>query len=244
MPKTTFLEIEWIFFDATGTLFSLNRPLGEIYLEEARRFDFQPEPGEAEELEKAFRKLFRAKGPLTFPDAEPFEITRLERRWWHRLVKEVFKGRAFPRFEAYFNAMYEKFATDQFWALEPGAARVVRKLAGSGFRLGVISNFDSRLLRVLSSLGIRPYFQSVVFSSLAPSAKPGQPIFEFALFRAGALPGQGLHVGNSLQNDYQGAVNAGMKALLYRPASQGAGGEVPEGVDTITDLAELLDLLL
>lgn len=238
-----FPETEWVFFDAVGTLFSLKRPAGEIYLEEAQRFGYPAREQDADGIQKAFREAIRSRGALVFPDAEPLEVVELERRWWRRIVKDVFREKTFSRFDEFFDSLYEAFTTDRFWQLEPSASHTVRRLAASDFKLGVISNFDSRLPTVLSNLGIRSYFKTVIFSSLAPAAKPDPAVFEFALFRSGAFSWQAVHVGDSLEEDYQGATRVGMKALLYQP-QQSAGQELPSGVDTIHDLAELLDLLL
>ena len=74
----------------------------------------------------------------------------------------------------------------------------------------------------------------MVSSAVAGATKPDRAVFVRALEAAGAEPGEALHVGDSVENDVEGARAAGLRALLLA-----RDGEAPRGVDAIRSLAEL-----
>jgi len=55
-----------------------------------------------------------------------------------------------------------------------------------------------------------------------------------AVREMGLTPGEAVHVGDSLENDVEGARAAGIRPLLLV-----RGGEAPAGVEVIRSLAEL-----
>jgi FMN phosphatase YigB (HAD superfamily) len=75
-------------------------------------------------------------------------------------------------------------------------------------------------------------------SAVVGAAKPAPAVFQDALRLAGVGPDEAVHVGDSLEGDVDGARAAGLRAILLQ-----RHGEPPEGVETITSLAELPALL-
>jgi putative hydrolase of the HAD superfamily len=78
----------------------------------------------------------------------------------------------------------------------------------------------------------------VVTSAEVGVAKPEARVFERALAIAGAEPGEALHAGDKVDNDVEGAVAAGIRAVLVQRE-----GEPPAGVAAIRSLRELPALL-
>lgn len=199
-----------VFFDAAGTLFDVRGSVGEIYSMIARRHGIELP---AARLGRSFDAAFRAKSAegLAHAAAGP----GAERAWWRDLVRQVFGGRM-PHavFREFFEEAYEFFRTPDAWILYEDTARTLELLRGRGCRLGVISNFDSRLRDVLAGLGIGAYFEHVVFSWQVRSAKPDRRIFRHALELMDVRPSQALHVGDSVEEDVRGARRAGMRAVL------------------------------
>ncbi|MCS7311395.1 MAG: HAD-IA family hydrolase [Acidobacteria bacterium] len=115
-------------------------------------------------------------------------------------------------FEAYFAALYETFATPAVWRLDPAALEVLKTLRQKGLRVGVISNFDSRLPVLLERLGLTPWLDVIVYSSAVGAAKPEVGIFLEACRQAGVAPAEALHVGDDPELDYWGARRAGLHA--------------------------------
>jgi putative hydrolase of the HAD superfamily len=209
-------QISAVTFDAAETLFTPARPVGETYSVMARDFGGELD---AERLQHGFRVEFAAMSPLGFPDCNPCELDSLEREWWHELVTRVV-GHAghVPRFNDYFDTVYDYYAGAQAWCLFPEVHKVLSELKARRIRLAVVSNFDSRLLPVLAGLDIASYFDDVVFSSLAGVAKPDPSIFELALSRLDVKPSAALHLGDNPVADRQGARDAGMQSVLVERA--------------------------
>jgi len=88
---------------------------------------------------------------------------------------------------------------------------------------------------------IRGLFHSVVVSDEAGVRKPDKAIFELALSQLGLGPEEVLFVGDSIADDYYGAVNAGIDFCYYNPR----GAELPPDVKpayVIGHLSEIVEV--
>ena len=84
----------------------------------------------------------------------------------------------------------------------------------------MVSNFDGRLHRILSQLGLAQTFEHVVVSSEVGADKPSPKIFTNALERFGVEPSDVVFVGDSPEEDWAGAERAGMQVFrLQRPGN-------------------------
>jgi putative hydrolase of the HAD superfamily len=117
-------------------------------------------------------------------------------------------------------------------------APALRELRERGVRLAVVSNWDCSLPEWLDRADLTPLFDAVVSSAALGSAKPWPAPFEAALHLLGVDPGQAVHVGDSIENDVEGARAAGVRAVLIART-----GHAPAGVETIRSLAELPSLI-
>jgi putative hydrolase of the HAD superfamily len=119
---------------------------------------------------------------------------------------------------------------------------VLEELRRRGVVLGVCSNWDWDLDRVLDEAGLTPLMDFAVTSARAGVRKPHPLIFERALELAGVGPGEALFVGDSWIADVEGARSAGIP-----PVHVWRGQEEPpplvDGVWRIPDLRGLLDLV-
>lgn len=201
-----------VFFDAAGTLIKPARRVGESYATLAAKYG---KSAASADLLERFRICFAGAPPLAFPGAAPAEIEPLERQWWKRLVAQVFEPWGeFAHFDEYFAELFAYFARPDAWQLYPEASETLTALKRRGLLLAVISNFDSRLVRILDGLNVSASFAHIFVSSAVGYAKPQPEIFDVALTRFGLAPEHALHIGDSETNDLQGANNAGMRALL------------------------------
>jgi putative hydrolase of the HAD superfamily len=227
-------QIKAVFFDAAGTLFETREPVGETYARIARAYGVDASPNA---IETAFRRTFRDALPLAFgAGRKPEELRRLEREWWRGLVAKTFATFGeFTDFEAYFNSLFECFADPARWVADPEALPTLKTLRERGLALGVISNFDYRLYRILDGLGLSRCFDSITISSEAGYAKPSARLFEIVLEQHRLAPGQALHVGDSQQLDLAGASAAGMAAVLINRKS----GEHLSLADRIAQVSSL-----
>ena len=74
------------------------------------------------------------------------------------------------------------------------------------------SRTGTRLAGLLESHGLAPRFSTVLISAVEKSGKPHAEIFRRAAERLGVEPGEVMHVGDSLEEDYVAARDAGLSA--------------------------------
>ncbi|MGH7863364.1 MAG: HAD-IA family hydrolase [Candidatus Binataceae bacterium] len=203
-----------VFFDAAGTLFDAREPVGSTYARIARSHGLHARD---EVVAASFRRAFGAAPPLAFGVGRaPADLRRLERQWWRERVAETFAGLGEVRdFDAYFDELFTYFASPASWLADPEAARLLQRLKSSGLTVGVISNFDHRLYRILDGLGLGQWFDSITISSEAGYAKPAPEVFDAALARHRLTPGEVVHVGDSQEHDFRAAARVGMAAILF-----------------------------
>src|SRR5262245_13463252 len=205
-------RLKAVFFDAAGTLFTVNGSVGEAYARLARQYGKEVTVAD---LEAGFFRCFAQTPPMAFPDASPDQVLELEKQWWHDVVRNVFAPLGpFPRFADYFEALFTHFAQAGAWRLYPETLEVLAALKSRGLLLGIISNFDSRLFGLLDGLGIATFFDPVVISTQAGAAKPESTIFLRALAHHHLRPDEAVHVGDSYEADVAGARGAGLTPIL------------------------------
>jgi putative hydrolase of the HAD superfamily len=192
-----------ILFDAAETLFTTRGSVGEIYAGIAHQYGSK---ASSEAVQAAFQRQFRGAGPLTTED---------QKRWWKDVVYRVFSEVGMvSNFDRFFDQVYDRFRDCQGWVLFPETRDVLVELKGRGFKLGVISNFDDRAYSVMRSLGIREFFDAVTLSSETGYCKPDREIFDAAVQALGVTAADVLLVGDSLHDDVEAGINAGLSAIL------------------------------
>lgn len=99
-------------------------------------------------------------------------------------------------------------------ALFPYAEDILTYLLNKGYVLHMITNgFEAIQWKKLDNAGISHFFTSVITSELACCLKPQKEIFDFAIGRAGCCYNESLMLGDNLDADIAGAMNAGMDAV-------------------------------
>jgi putative hydrolase of the HAD superfamily len=184
----------------------------------------------------AFRD--QSSDPCLSPeDSDPVDA---ERRWWRELVARVFAGRMAPAaFEEFFHEVFEVFRTPEGWELFPDAVSTIERLRGRGYRLGIISNFDSRLDDLLPALGLASCFEQVVLSWRAGAAKPDRRIYTLACERMAVVPSRALHVGDSVTEDFEAALAAGLQAALLDRKNLHRDWRRGRRIQTLAELGDL-----
>jgi putative hydrolase of the HAD superfamily len=88
-------------------------------------------------------------------------------------------------------------------------------LTAKGYALHLITNgFEKTQWSKLNNSGLGHYFTHVITSEASNSIKPQKEIFDFALSRAGARPEESIMIGDNLDADIQGAINAGIDCIF------------------------------
>ncbi|MEK7831320.1 MAG: HAD-IA family hydrolase, partial [Acidobacteriota bacterium] len=137
-----------------------------------------------------------------------------------------------------FDDIFERFRGKELWRVFDDVAPTLAELKRRGIRLGVISNFDSRLDDVLRVYELDQFFDSIHISTRVGAAKPDPAIFDAALAHHRIEASQAWHIGDSQREDFEGAEAAGLKAILL-DRNNGRG----ENALCISSLTELLTLV-
>jgi putative hydrolase of the HAD superfamily len=162
-----------------------------------------------------------------------------ESEYWRRFVADVLHRVTGRASEARFvrlalERLWEAFGRASAWRVYDDALPALDALRRRGARLGVVSNWDSRLPRLLELLGLASYFEAVGVSHIEGMEKPDPAIFHRVLGRLGGNAREALHVGNVLELDVAGARAAGIDGVLLD-----RNGDVRGGGGTVRDLREL-----
>ena len=95
--------------------------------------------------------------------------------------------------------------------LFPETIETLSYLRDCGYELHLITNgFESTQHSKLKYSGLQGFFKEVVTSEGSNILKPHREIFEFALKRTGASTEESIMIGDSLEVDITGALNAGL----------------------------------
>lgn len=201
-----------VFFDVGGTLLKVYPSVGEVYARHARSFGFE---GAGSDLDRKFKSAWKEMGGLESLGKR--SGPEVERKFWKDLVRKVFDTCGeLSDFDSYFDLIYEVFRKKECWKIYEDVIEsgLLERLKSRGVKLGVISNWDSRLESILKNMELTPYFDFVLASAVIGSAKPDEKIFREALDRSMVSAEEACHIGDEFQTDYQGATNLGIDAIL------------------------------
>jgi len=236
------LPLKAVFFDAGHTLIHTHPSVGEIYAREAAALGVT---ADADLLGREFSQVFSqnegalAAGSVGSPasDEQDFEM-------WRRIVREVHtRVPALARLdaEAWFRRLYEAFGRADHWRLYPDVEKTLKGLRARGLKLGIISNWSTRLRPIARDTGLEGLVDFIVVSSEVGIRKPDPRIFNLALDRAAVRPHEAMHVGDLVEDDFRGAERAGIApALVWRKPVPPAGVEEAR---VVADLSGLLRLI-
>jgi haloacid dehalogenase superfamily, subfamily IA, variant 3 with third motif having DD or ED/haloacid dehalogenase superfamily, subfamily IA, variant 1 with third motif having Dx(3-4)D or Dx(3-4)E len=105
----------------------------------------------------------------------------------------------------------------------PDAVPALTQLRSRGLKLVCVSNWDCSLGEVLERCGLAAHLDGAVSSAEAGARKPDPAIFEAALALAGCSADEAVHVGDTREEDVEGAEAAGIRALLL---DREGGGDI------------------
>ena len=110
-----------------------------------------------------------------------------------------------------------------------------------GFKLAIVSNWDTPLDPLTERLGIANYFDAIVAShdGRVRSEKPDWHIFNCALAAVGVSAEEAVHIGDTYAADIVGARGVGIRPILLdRDGTQ--AGRWDETIRSLNELPELL----
>lgn len=200
------MDFDTIFFDIGNTLFFFNYEFLRDFL--AQRFGVTATTEEIERKHLAMKRSIVAEGLVGTMGHDEL--------WWEAYRRwllgiGVDEGEVRPIAQAIRDHPFRHL----FWArMEEGTPEMLDWFRERGFRLGVISNAEGQIRRLLEHAHVDGRFDVVVDSSVVGFAKPDERIFRHAIEQMGAQPARCVHVGDLFDVDVQGARAAGITPIL------------------------------
>lgn len=151
-----------------------------------------------------------------------------------------------PNLNACAREIYDEWAACQHFELYDEVPQVLRVLAASGRRIGLISNSHRCLESFQSHFELGGLIDTTISSPDHGFMKPHPSIFSKALARLWVQPSDALMVGDSVRDDIEGALGAGMRAVLVHRSDSPHPRTVElaaRGVPVIRSLRELMELV-
>lgn len=226
-------NIRAIVLDAVGTLIHPDPPAPELYAQVGKRWGSRLDAAAIKtRFIQAFELEEQTDQRLRWRTSEEREMER-----WQHIVARVLDDVSDEK--ACFQTLFEHFSRPESWRCDAATGQVLSGLAQQGFLLGMASNYDSRLHRVMAGKPELRHIQHVIISAEVGWRKPAAEFFA-AVCRIVGLPAdQVLYVGDDLINDVQGAQSAGLHAVWFNPV----GSKDPSADFCISRLSELEERL-
>jgi HAD superfamily hydrolase (TIGR01549 family) len=134
------------FFDAVGTVIELRSKVERVYATVGQRWGNQQSPDTVgARWRSAFAKHF---GSSTLAYSQPIDEEG-ECQRWQKIVQETFAAAYSP---GLFEELWTYFARPENWRVLPDAKELIERLDQAGLPVGIASNFDQRLVGIITAL--------------------------------------------------------------------------------------------
>ncbi len=218
-----------VLFDAVGTLIYPEPAVADVYFSLAQQFGSRLSKPE-------ISGRFKAALAKTSLDATN---DSLERNRWRQIVATILDDVA--EIEPLFELLWQHFSEGRHWRLFEDVVAHWPELVQRGVPLGIASNFDRRLDRVLAELPL-PGLAYVFSSAQVGFSKPDGRFFTEIERQTGVKPHEILLVGDDPVADGMGASHSGWQSVLIDrnySMSPHLSGEKPD-LAVIHSIGELL----
>jgi putative hydrolase of the HAD superfamily len=218
------IKTQAITFDVGGTLIEPWPSVGDIYAQVACEHGFKNLS--ADQINAQFNEAWSQKEEFQYSEEHWLELVS---KSFAHLLSESESAHIFP-------SIYRRFEESDVWKIHDDVLPTLDELADRGFRMAVVSNWDTRLRPLLKNLKLLSYFETATISSEIGFTKPSPVLFEHTLKKLGLPPSSVVHVGDSATEDVDGAESAGVSGILVR--RNGKTGV--NSIGKLTDLSRLL----
>jgi putative hydrolase of the HAD superfamily len=204
--------IEIVFFDAGETLLHPHPSFHDLFSEVCRKHGVEVDP-------EVVRVTQERLAPHLIELAEESGVTNPSlsaedsRVFWTYLYERLLAELGLPD-DGLSRSLFDVFSSSASYKLFDDVLPVMDELRSSGYRLGLISNFERWLEEMLVELEVGHLFETTVISGVVGIEKPDPEIYRIAAKRAGIAPGNAAHVGDSYANDVRPAEEIGMKTVM------------------------------
>jgi len=130
--------------------------------------------------------------------------------------------------------------TENLWEIVPDfVVPALRELRSAPYKLVVVSNANGTVHHLFDRLGLAPFFDTIIDSTVEGFEKPDRRLFEVALARSGSRPETTVHAGDFYNVDVAGARGAGLTPVLVDECGLHADADCAR-IRTIAELPALL----
>ena len=196
------MPVRLVGLDLVGTLIYPDPPVAAVYRAAGERHGV---PLAEPEVKRRFAEAFRRSSFGRGSDVE-------HKGLWRAIVEAVFRLEP-DSCGPLFDELWKHFSLPSAWRAFDDARPSIAKLLANGFEVAVASNFDRRIEPILRGHQLWDDIH-VFWSSELRASKPDERFFRAIEVAVGVDAAHCLMVGDSLDNDYRGAVAAGWSALL------------------------------
>ena len=227
-------EIDLVFFDAGETLIHPHPSFPELFAVVCSENGIEVD---AEEVRTVQERI--APHLVDLADdtgvTEPSLDAEDSRTFWTFLYRRLLEELGIEGEDSLPAALYERFSDSTSYKVFDDVLPTLERLESDGFRLGLISNFEGWLQKILVEQELGETFDVSVISGLEGVEKPDPRIYRIAIERAGLDPVRCVHVGDSPTMDVRPAREVGLHAILL----DRTGRYINSAYPTISSLEEL-----
>ncbi len=100
-------------------------------------------------------------------------------------------------------------------SLFPYTIEILQYLQGKNYRMHLVTNgFENVQYNKIKNANLSPFFEQIITSEASGSLKPNKEIFDYAMHKAGAGAEESIMIGDNLDADIQGGINAGIDTIF------------------------------
>jgi putative hydrolase of the HAD superfamily len=235
------VPLDAVFFDVGNTLIRPEPSVAHVCAEVLLAAGYDHSLAEIDALlplvEHYYEERYREDDTFWTSDAGATDV-------WVGMYSLLCRRLGIPESEApvLARAVYDEFESPSRWRAYDDVAPAFQRVRDAGMKVGIVSNWDTRLDGVLLGLGLSGLIDTIVCSAVEGLRKPDPRIFALACARAGVRTDRSAHVGDHMYADVIGARAAGMKPVLIDRHGD-AECKPPVGVTCITTLDRLEEAL-
>jgi len=224
-----------LFFDLDHTLWDFDRNSKEVLHELFHKHSLSEKGISAEEFISHYIKINHEMWRLYHLnkiDRDTLRTIRFEKTFSHFKIKDQKIIDAFP------NDYLQLLPSKKH--LFPQALEVLSYLKNK-YVLHLITNgFEKVQFQKLNGSGLTGYFNEIIISENTSYKKPDKEIFLHALQVTSAKINESIMIGDDLEADVKGAINAGLNVIYFNPNRNSHDENVTYEIENLIELKNIL----
>ncbi len=230
----------FLFLDVGDTILFLKENPGKIYFRILEKYNIISTNLNLEIKNQYFKEAWNEQNKNLPPNNKDRYAHHKNgnRGFWKDLIQSFTKKTDSTSIitEEIFDEIFSIFDDPNTWKLEENFFDLVEFANENKINLGLISNWDLRLRKLLEDLNIAKYFKVILISSEFGFEKPSLKIFEEGINSTKHLSIQNyFYYGDKIDLDYYPPRVLGYKSFLR--------SKPVEGIETAENLKELISIL-